>query len=44
MRYEFEEPFVVDNRPLQAAFGFQATPLRVAIEATVDWCQNHFAR
>jgi hypothetical protein len=44
MLYEFEEPIVVDGRSLQAAFGFQATPLRVAIEATVDWCQNHFAR
>ncbi|MDH3295689.1 MAG: NAD-dependent epimerase/dehydratase family protein [Acidimicrobiia bacterium] len=44
MLYEFEEPFVIDGRSLQTSFGFQPTPLRAAIEATVDWYRNHFAR
>ena len=44
MLYEFEEPFVSDGRALQSAFGFQATPLRTAIETTVDWYRNRFSR
>lgn len=42
MLYEFEEPFVSDGQALQNAFGFQATPIRAALEATVDWYRSHF--
>ena len=44
MLYEFEEPFVVDGSALESAFGFQATPLPMALGATVDWYRDHFAR
>jgi nucleoside-diphosphate-sugar epimerase len=37
MLYEFEEPHVVDNSRFIQTFGGQATPLRVAIRATVAW-------
>lgn len=42
MLYEFEEPFISDGRALTATFGFQATPLRAALEATVDWYRSRF--
>jgi nucleoside-diphosphate-sugar epimerase len=44
MLYEFEEPFVSNGQALQRAFGFQPTPVRVALGTTVDWYRNHFAR
>lgn len=44
MLYEFEEPFISDGRALQARFGFRPTPLRDALEATVDWYRNRFDR
>ena len=44
MLYEFEEPFIADGRALQAAFGFRATPLRPALEATIDWYRSRFSR
>lgn len=44
MLYEFDEPFICEGKALQQAFGFEATPLRTALEATVDWYRNHFAR
>jgi nucleoside-diphosphate-sugar epimerase len=37
MLYEFEEPFILDDRRFVAAFGNHATPLETAIEATVAW-------
>jgi nucleoside-diphosphate-sugar epimerase len=37
MLYEFEKPFVVDDRAFTRTFGLQATPLASAIEATVEW-------
>lgn len=44
MLYEFEEPFICDGRALQSRFGFQATPLRPALQTTVDWYRNRFDR
>ena len=41
MLYEFEEPFVVDSRKFQTAFGDHSTPLSEAIPATVDWFRTH---
>src|SRR5829696_6208893 len=37
MRYEFEEPFIVDDSDFIRTFGEQATPLREAIQRTVRW-------
>jgi nucleoside-diphosphate-sugar epimerase len=37
MRYEFEEPFVLDTSDFTRTFGDQATPLREAILRTVRW-------
>lgn len=35
--YEFEEPFIMDHRRFEAVFGFKATPMKEAIQSTVDW-------
>jgi nucleoside-diphosphate-sugar epimerase len=37
MRYEFEEPFVLDASDCTRTFGDHATPLREAIQSTVRW-------
>jgi nucleoside-diphosphate-sugar epimerase len=37
MRYEFEEPFVLDTSDFRRTFGDHATPLREAIQRTVRW-------
>lgn len=39
MLYEFEEPFVVDHRRFDAAFGDHSTPMAEAIDTTVAWYQ-----
>jgi nucleoside-diphosphate-sugar epimerase len=36
MAYEFDEPFVLDTTKYQTTFGSAATPLPIAIAATVD--------
>lgn len=41
MLYEFEHPFVMESEKFQRAFGFGPTPLREAVQATVDWAQTH---
>lgn len=41
MLYEFEEPFVVDHSKFEAAFGSHATPLREAIQTTVNWYREN---
>jgi len=35
--YEFERPFIVDDRAFTRAFAPRATPLDAAIQATVEW-------
>jgi nucleoside-diphosphate-sugar epimerase len=41
MLYEFERPFVMDSEKFQRAFGIGPTPLREAIQATVEWVRTH---
>jgi nucleoside-diphosphate-sugar epimerase len=41
MAYEFEEPFIMDHSRFERAFGMQATPLKTAIQTTVDWFKAH---
>jgi nucleoside-diphosphate-sugar epimerase len=40
MLYEFEEPFISGSRALQTTFGFQPTPVRPALQATIDWYRS----
>jgi nucleoside-diphosphate-sugar epimerase len=37
MRYEFDEPFIVDASRAQTQLGLRATPLADAVEQTVRW-------
>jgi nucleoside-diphosphate-sugar epimerase len=37
MRYEFDEPFIVDASRAQTELGLRATPLTSAVEQTVRW-------
>jgi nucleoside-diphosphate-sugar epimerase len=37
MRYEFDEPFIVDASRAEAELGLRATPLADAVEQTVRW-------
>jgi hypothetical protein len=37
MRYEFDEPFVVDASLAENQLGLRATPLADAVEQTVRW-------
>ena len=41
MMYEFEEPFVVDSSKFEKTFGMIATPIREAIQETVQWYKTH---
>ena len=40
MRYEFEEAFILDASRFEQAFGMHATPLRAAIQATLEWFRH----
>jgi nucleoside-diphosphate-sugar epimerase len=44
MMYEFTAPFVVDSTRIEREFGLSATPVSVAIERTVAWYRERFAR
>ena len=37
MRYEFDEPFIVDSSRAETELGLRATPLTEAVELTVRW-------
>jgi nucleoside-diphosphate-sugar epimerase len=37
MRYEFDEPFIVDSSRAEAELGLSATPLTDAVDQTVQW-------
>jgi hypothetical protein len=37
MRYEFDEPFIVDASRAETELGLHATPLADAVEQTVRW-------
>jgi nucleoside-diphosphate-sugar epimerase len=40
MLYEWTNPFVIESRKAEAAFGLQPTPLKQAIQETIQWCQE----
>lgn len=40
MRYEFEEAFILDASRFEQTFGMHATPLREAIQATLEWFRH----
>lgn len=44
MMYEWTQPFVVDTRKAEQAFGWSGTPLKEAIRATVAWIKADLAR
>ena len=41
MRYEFDEPFIVDASRAETELGLRATPLADAVEQTVRWYRHH---
>ncbi|MFZ5877866.1 MAG: NAD-dependent epimerase/dehydratase family protein [Chloroflexota bacterium] len=43
MMYEWTQPFVVDTRKAEQAFGWSGTPLKEAIRATVAWIKADLA-
>ncbi len=40
LSYEFEQPFVLDTSKFETTFGASATPLKVAVTATVNWYRD----
>ncbi len=40
LSYEFEQPFVLDTSKYESTFGTSATPLKVAVKATVNWYRD----
>lgn len=44
MMYEWTQPFVVNTRKAEQAFGWSGTPLKEAIRATVAWIREDLAR
>jgi hypothetical protein len=41
MRYEFDEPFIVDASRAETELGLRATPLTDAVDQTVRWYRDH---
>jgi nucleoside-diphosphate-sugar epimerase len=44
MMYEYTQPFILDSRKAEKAFGLTATPLPQAIKETVAWLREDIAR
>lgn len=42
MAYQWEEPFVVDDRRFRARFGVEATPLETGVRETAEWARKAF--
>jgi nucleoside-diphosphate-sugar epimerase len=40
MLYEWDKPFIMDSGKAEKAFGLQATSLKDAMRATMEWCQE----
>jgi len=40
MLYEWDKPFIMDSSKAEKAFGLQATSLKDAMRATIEWCQE----
>jgi nucleoside-diphosphate-sugar epimerase len=43
MKYEFDEPYVLDSSKAEAALGVHATPLEVSLATTVTWWRKRLA-
>ncbi len=43
MLYQWEEPFVVDDRRFRARFGTEPAPVDEAAAETVSWARRHYA-
>ncbi|OIQ67682.1 hypothetical protein GALL_507360 [mine drainage metagenome] len=43
MRYQWDEPFVVDDRRFRARFGLVPADGDEAAAATVAWARQHYA-
>jgi nucleoside-diphosphate-sugar epimerase len=43
MRYEFNQPFIVDSTKAQPRLGLEPTPIGNAIASTVAWFRAHDA-
>jgi len=44
MLYQWDEPFIVDDRRYRERFGAQPVPADTAARETVAWAQQHYAR
>ena len=44
MIFEWMEPYVIDSSKAQNVFGLQPTPLKEAIQETLDWCKEVVSR
>lgn len=44
MRYQWEAPFLVDDRQFRARFAFTPTSLAAGAQATVDWAKAHYGK
>jgi nucleoside-diphosphate-sugar epimerase len=44
MLYQWEAPFVVDDRRFRQRFGVQPAPVEVAATATVQWARRNYVR
>jgi nucleoside-diphosphate-sugar epimerase len=44
MQYQWEEPFIIDDRPFRERFGVPPEDADRAAEATVAWARAHYAR
>lgn len=42
MRYQWDRPFLVDDRRFRERFGLQPTPLAEGARATVEWAREHY--
>jgi nucleoside-diphosphate-sugar epimerase len=40
MMFEWSEPYVIDSRKTEQAFGLKPTPMQAAIRATLEWCRQ----
>lgn len=41
MLYEWDKPFIMDSSKSEKAFGWQGTPLKDAMHATIEWCKEY---
>lgn len=44
MRYQWEEPYLLDDGPFRATFGLEPTPFAEQVRATADWARRTFGR